>query len=188
MTAIQTSAPAVEPVSLEEAKAFLRVDHVSEDALVQALIAAARTHVEALCGRKLIAQGWRVYVDALPEIGRIRLPVGPVLSVDAVTVYDGEGNGIELDAADYLVDAAGIPPRIAFRRRPAVLREMNGIEIDVTVGFGATSLDVPSPLRQAILDLVADWYDHRGTGLDTAMMREPDRVVALVEPYRAVLL
>lgn len=52
------------PVSLTEAKLFLRVEHEAEDALIQALIDAARTRVEGETGLTLDSPrprrcGWR---------------------------------------------------------------------------------------------------------------------------------
>lgn len=41
------------PVTLTEAKLFLRVDHAAEDGLIQTLIDAARARVEADVGRPL---------------------------------------------------------------------------------------------------------------------------------------
>ena len=47
MTSILMIPPAIEPLSLEEAKAFLRVETGDDDALIAALIAAARLHIES---------------------------------------------------------------------------------------------------------------------------------------------
>src|SRR5690242_18760477 len=60
MTSYLIAGPGEEPVSLAEAKAFARIDGSDEDALVGALIAAARLHVESLTGRALITQTWRL--------------------------------------------------------------------------------------------------------------------------------
>lgn len=46
MSSMLLSGPAVEPVTIEEAKAFLRVEHDDDD-VIAALIAGARVHVEA---------------------------------------------------------------------------------------------------------------------------------------------
>ncbi len=56
----------MEPVSLVEAKAFLRVDDTAEDGLIRSAdLRPARLHVEGVTGRALIAQSWRVVLDAL---------------------------------------------------------------------------------------------------------------------------
>jgi uncharacterized phiE125 gp8 family phage protein len=67
------TAPVAEPLALDEARAFLRADTNDDDELIASLIAAARTHVEALTRRALITQGWRLTLDAWPADGRRRL-------------------------------------------------------------------------------------------------------------------
>ena len=60
-----------------------------------------------------------------------------------------------------------------------------GIEIQFTAGFGAAATDVPAPLRQAILLLVAHWYENREPVVaGIAATRFPDAVIGLLEPYR----
>lgn len=76
MTAYLLAGPAQEPVSLAEARAFLRLDGDAEDALVQTLVTAARLHVEAITARAMIAQTWRLVLDARPPDGAVRLPEG----------------------------------------------------------------------------------------------------------------
>ena len=48
-----SSGPAVEPVTLSEAKAHLRLETTAEDALVTSLIMTSRLHIEAALGLAL---------------------------------------------------------------------------------------------------------------------------------------
>ncbi len=51
-----TSAPAVEPLTVAEAKAHLRVDHTSDDSYIESLIKAARVTCENFQNRAYITQ------------------------------------------------------------------------------------------------------------------------------------
>src|SRR6185295_19907165 len=70
MPSILLTGPAVEPVTLAEAKLFLRVEHDDDDDLIAALVAGSRIHVEAQTRRALITQTWRLTRDAWPRSGR----------------------------------------------------------------------------------------------------------------------
>jgi hypothetical protein len=63
--------PSVEPVSLAEARSYLRVDAdvTSEDALITDLIAAARQDAEKITWRALVMQTWRATLDRFPGPG-----------------------------------------------------------------------------------------------------------------------
>ena len=191
MTATLLTGPALEPVSLADVKAHLRVDHDDDDALLTAAIVSARVHVESATRRKLIEQEWRVYLDRWPRKRILRVPVAPLISVDAVRIYDAEGEPNLVDSDDYEVDSAAVPGRLvlAATAPSPVGRAVNGIEIDVTAGYGATTLDVPSPLRHAVMMLVAHWYEHRGAvGHDLAVLSAPLGFEALTAPYRILSL
>ena len=191
MTAALIVPPALEPVSLAEAKAHLRLDADDEDAWLAAAITAARVHVEAKTRRVLVEQGWRIYLDAWPKQRIVAVPIAPLITVDAVTVYDPAGDPIVVDPADYEADTVSVPGRLFLSSPVPVLvgRAVNGIEIDVTAGYGPTSIDVPAPLRQAIMMLTAHWYEHRGAvGHDLAADVPPLGFDALIAPYRVLTL
>ena len=64
MKATLTVPPAGEPLTLAEAKPHLRVDLNDDDALITALISAAREQVEFLTGQRLITQTWELELAA----------------------------------------------------------------------------------------------------------------------------
>jgi uncharacterized phiE125 gp8 family phage protein len=73
-------APAIEPVSLAEAKSWLREDGAEEDELIQALIVAARMTLEAYTRRLFVTQSWRLSstlaVHVVSSHAHIRRPFG----------------------------------------------------------------------------------------------------------------
>ena len=183
MTPILIAGPAVEPVTLAEMRAYLRLDDAAEDDLVAALVKAARLVVEAACGRQLIEQSWRLVLDRWPRRRAVLLPVSPLIRVDRVRVFDAAGVATDLAAPLYRAERAADPPRVvveASAPEPALPAE--GIWIEVAAGFGATATDVPAPLTQAIRLLVARWFENRGDVQADAPL--PPDVAALVTPYR----
>lgn len=107
MPSILLTAPTVEPLSLAEAKAFLRIEHNDDDDVIGALIASARIHVEAQTRRALITQHWRLVLDAWPADGRLKVLPAPLAALDAVRVYDDNGSAGALDLQSFVVDKAG---------------------------------------------------------------------------------
>src|SRR5829696_8666709 len=91
MSAILLTRPAVEPVTLADAKAYLRVEHSDDDAVISALIAGARSHIEAQTRRALITQTWRFVRDAWPRDGRIAVVPSPLRQIIAARVYRLDG-------------------------------------------------------------------------------------------------
>lgn len=178
--------PALEPATLAEAKAFLRVDDGAEDGLIATLITAARLHIESTTGRALIAQSWRVVLDRWPDEGVVRLPVAPLISLTAITAYDAGGNAHPIGLSQFQTEA--VPARLLLPQTiegMPVTRERQGIEIDYVAGYGSVAEAVPVDLRQALLTLVAFWFEHRDTASEAAMPGGFDRLVA---PYRSVRL
>ncbi|WP_375411233.1 head-tail connector protein [uncultured Bradyrhizobium sp.] len=189
MSAILLVPPSAEPWPVAEAKAFLRVEHDDDDAVIAALIAAARGHVEALSRRALLVQRWRFVLDAWPPGGRFDPRMGPLRSVIAARVFDAAGNARGIDVATFVVDAAATIIASPCWTLPRPGRVAAGIELDVELGYGALAADVPDALRHAIRMLVAHWYENRGLaaiGGNVAML--PAGVGALVAPYRMLSL
>jgi uncharacterized phiE125 gp8 family phage protein len=189
MTPLALTPPAIEPVSLAEAKDFLRIVSDDEDELLGTLITAARLMIEAASGRLLIEQDWRIVLDTWPQGGEIRLPLSPVRSLTAARVHPASGTAETIAPAALSLAEGSDPPLIRIAGLvPAPGRTHAAIEIDLIAGFGATSDTVPAPLRQAVLRLACRWFEHRGDVVSRDAARLPAEIAALVAPFRRVRL
>ena len=190
MTNMLITPPSAEPLSLVEAKAHLRLDSTDEDDLVTALIVAARQVVEKHTGCALITQAWRVIADAWPDIGPLKLPLRPFISLTAIRVFDAGNAAATLSPATYFVDPQPAAPRVLFANAPpAPGRALAGIEIDMLIGYGPAALSVPEPLRLAIRMLVAHWFEARGDAASDASARQiPAVIEAVLQPFRRLRL
>lgn len=180
--------PSVEPVSLAEMKAHLRLSSTDEDDLIGKLIIAARLTIEAAAGCELISQRWRIALNRWPSDGIIRLPLKPLISCDAVRVYSDATTSATLPSSQIYIDKLASPPRIVLLTIPADPgRASGGIEIDVTVGFGTSATSAPENLRQAVMRLAARWFERRGDDpLEQSDVALPADIAALIAPYRDI--
>jgi uncharacterized phiE125 gp8 family phage protein len=190
MPSILLTAPAGEPISLAEAKAFLRVEHNDDDATIGALMSGARIHIEAQTRRALMTQTWRLTRDVWPASGVLPLLPAQLRALVAVRVYDADSNVQTVLPASFGIDKIAAPAVLTFERGalPAPGRIAGGIEIDIEAGYGAAA-DVPEPLRHAIRLLVAHWYENRALiSASGEIASVPASVASLIAPYRVVSL
>ena len=112
MTLVLVTPPAVEPVSLDELKAHLRInaDQNDEDALLQHYLTTARKYAENYTWRAFITQTWRVSFDCFPC--KIEVPRPPLQEVTSIQYVDTAGDTQTLDEDLYQVDADSQPGRI----------------------------------------------------------------------------
>ena len=188
MSHILTTPPTVEPVSLIEAKAHLRVTHADDDTYISTLIKSARCTVEQFCGAALIEQSWSLFQDYWPEQGIVQLPLSPIMSIVDILIYGEDDGAAVLDPAHYFLDSASKPARLVLRQSrsvPTPGRRANGVEVKFTAGFGAAAASVPTPIKQAVLIMIADWYAARGD-VDAGAL--PLSARSLLSPYCSVRL
>src|SRR5262245_10859969 len=184
------AAPAVEPISLDDAIGQTRVTNDDEDATLTFYIQAARQHLEGMnggLGRAFITQQWRLSLDCFPASGAIALPLPPLQSVQSVTYIDGGGVEQPWAPSLYQVDPFSPPCPLfpAFGGYYPVARYVpNAVTITFTAGYGDEPEDVPAPLRLAVRALVAHYYENREPVLVGSSMEElPMHVQALVLPF-----
>lgn len=182
--------PALDPVSLSEAKAHCRIDIADDDGLIAGYLLAARQHVEKGTGRALITQRWNLYIDrcwprAWDGSGyrqRIVVPLPPLRSVISVQYVDTNGATQTLAPDQYRVVSNGmlgfIEPAFGVSW-PAVRSQGDAITVLFEAGYGSNPGDVPEPLRHAILLHVESLYD-RDPVVAAMLERARD---ALMGPY-----
>lgn len=191
MALVMTSAPPSEPITVEAAKAHLRVDGTAEDVLIGSLILTSRLHIEAALSLALIDQGWILRLDRWPRSNEIEIPLSPLKSVTSVRVKTGSEGWIAVPQTSYLIDLVSKPPRLVWNAatRPDPGVQAAGIEIAFDAGFGPTGAHVPAPIRHALLLLIAHWYEHReAIEIGSDATRIPDAVCDLIAPFRKIRL
>jgi uncharacterized phiE125 gp8 family phage protein len=179
------TAPTLEPITLAEAKAHLRVVSADEDALISSLVLAARERAEIYTERALLQQTWEVSLDVFPT-GDIRLPLLPLLSVVSVKYYDTDGVEQTLDVSEYYEDAKSKPARIVpVSNWPATKDRPNAVTITIEAGYGETADKVPQVIKQALLLMVGDMYENREeTVVGTIVSTLPLTADRLLRPFR----
>jgi len=143
----------VEPVTLEEAKAHLRVDHDADDGLISSLITAAREAVERFTGRALAAATYRW---ASEDCGPYLLPIWPA----TVTLVSSVINGSRVDADSFEFDADrsivsgdfGAAVRVEFTTEPGHVPE----SLKAAIKLRVEAMYDASPDEKATLTTAAD--------------------------------
>lgn len=190
MGATLVTAPAVEPVTLAQAKAHCRVDISEDDALISALITTARVYIEGQTHRALIAQTWDFTYDGFPC--PFRLPVAPVIDVPNVSYVDTSGATQTLLGSPALTNFRSVldtdtPYLVPLYNEswPDARCEPNSVTVRAICGYGTARRTVPPPLTQAMLLLVAHWYEQReSVNVGNITTELPFTVEALISPYR----
>ena len=181
------TAPAAEPVSTAEAKLHARVDHSTDDTLIDMLIAASRQEAEHITGRALINQTWEQVLPAFADA--MDLDLAPVASITSVKYLDSAGVEQTLANTVYDLIEEALPPRVVLKTGqswPAAYAADDAVRIRFAAGYGADGTFVPQPLRAWIMIRVASLYAQReafAAGISIAEI--PGRYIdGLLDAYR----
>lgn len=152
------SAPTAEPVSVQEARDWLRLTHSADDAKLSRAIKSATRALERRYSRQLVTATWRLTLDDFPACGVIRPERGPLRSVASIAYVDCDGVTRTLDPSAYQVDAAVDPGVVVVAygqvwptARPQTL---GAVAVTYEAGYGAAA-DVPDEAKEAVLLTVA---------------------------------
>lgn len=207
---------AVEPLTLAEAKVYLRVDtsDTTDDALISSLIIAARKAVENFTGRRLINQTWNFWLDRFPGErsprprdqwwdgtregsiaslygygAAVQLPLAPLVSITSITTYDTTDLSTAMDLTTTVTDSASVPGRVFMKFGqiwPVNLRGISSVNIEFVTGYGATSAAVPADLNQAVRLLLSNYYENRDVLSESRVGSLPLSVESILNPYKVM--
>lgn len=185
---------AVEPVTLTQTKAFLRIDSSAEDAWFSMAITAARQQIEAMTGMLMVSRNFKAFMPRFPGDGAvwwdgvregpeswinnyqaadIVIRRAPVTAISAVIAYGADltTNVVPASVYNVSIEDARQPARIrlAFGQvwPSIILVTIDGVEVDFIAGFNTTSGGgylLPMDLQLAIMVVVGEMYAKRGDG------------------------
>lgn len=186
MALIRIAAPASEPLDLATAKLHCRVDGTDDDALITALIVAAREQAEHETGRALITQTWELVHDAFPEAFVLRK--APIQSLTSIKYLDAvTGAEQSLNLSDVILDSASEPGYVvpAYGKAwPDTWPVPNAVRCRYVCGY-STASDVPQAIKQWMLLAIGTMYAQRETMMVGVIAGIPDRFwSSLLDPYR----
>jgi len=164
------------PISLADAKAWLRVDDDFEDAVIQQLIDTAARHIENVYGVVAAEQTRTFLFDGFSA--EMRLPRNPVDTASVtVAYYDLNGTplsftgarAVERDGWSWLFPPIGeVWPKCAL--------VPGAVEVTATVGYVNDA--VPDDIKQATRLLIDHWFTTRDYSC------QPDSIDFLIDHYR----
>ena len=170
--------PGKAPVSLEEARSWLRMGAAADDAVIERLIDAATNICEAFIGGRLLV---RAAEEVQPiGAGPVRLCARPVVAVDAVTLLAGDSEMV-LQEGDYRLVIA---PDGRARLTIAAPGDAKRVRVAYRAGIAGEPSGVPEAIRHGIIRMTQHLYVAR----DGAGIAPPAAIAALWQPWRRLTL
>lgn len=181
------------PITLEEAKAHLRVDVSDDDGLIESFLDAATDYCDGASGylgRALVEQTWELVLDEFPE-EEIRIPLPPLIAVDFIKYDDEAGEEITMSASDYTVDNVSEPGWVLpVGDWPSTYEGINAVRIRFRCGWpddgnSPAAQTVPGAIKSAIKLIVGNLYANRETVIVGQSVNEiPMSAQFLMRKYR----
>jgi uncharacterized phiE125 gp8 family phage protein len=192
MDLTEVSAPPSEAVPVRAFAEHLRLgsgfaDDGSQDEVLELYLRSAMAAVEARIGRALLPRSFVWTVTRWREDSSQGLPIGPVMSVEALTLIGADGEETLSDPATWSVMRDAQRPRVVgrFGRHLPRIPRSGHAEIRFRAGYGENWEDTPADLRQAVFLLAAHYYESRSeSALSGGSL--PFGVLVLLEAHRTM--
>ncbi|GAG43151.1 unnamed protein product, partial [marine sediment metagenome] len=151
------TAPGTIPITLAEAKLWLKVENTDDDALITSIITGVTSTTQLYLQRSLITQTRRVHMDCFPSDGIFRLPYPPVSAVSNVKYYNQSEVLTTVSTDDYETDIIREPARVLNKSTtswPTPQLRTNAVQVEYVAGYGAATTDIPEDIRRAMLLMI----------------------------------
>ena len=175
---------------VEEMKDHLRMgsgfaDDGMQDGLIETYLRASLAAIEGRIGKMLFQRRFLWVLECWRDEEQA-LPVAPVPGIVSVTLVDAAGGEVVVPAGAYRLVKDLHRPRLAGKGGALPIIPGEGlVKVAFDAGFGAVWTDIPVDLRQAVLLLAGEFYEHRhDDGVQGAGL--PFGVVTLIERWRTV--
>jgi uncharacterized phiE125 gp8 family phage protein len=190
MELTMTSAPTVEPVTLDELKTAMRypLTLTQQDANLTKLLIGARLSIEALTRTLLVTQTWTQTQNAAArQLEIARKPVQSISKIEVIPNMDAD-TPMLVPASHYITSGIGIPEPGAMPNKGLILarsvwptsRGWKGFIITFVGGFGDTAADVPEDLKDAVTALAVHRFENPDGSIGTV------RIASAIDVYGSV--
>jgi uncharacterized phiE125 gp8 family phage protein len=156
-------APTVDPLTVAEVKAHLRIDGNDEDQLLSTYIKAATAFVQNECGIQIMRATLKLTLDEFPSVDYIKLPRPPLVSVSSIDYLDGDGVSQTFSTTNVATDATPAVGRIVLKDGvdwPDTDDQLAAVSVTYLAGYADRS-SLPADVRVLLLLLVGTFYEHR---------------------------
>lgn len=165
--------PAVEPITLAEIKAHLRLDTAEEDDYLESLIRSGRQWLENYLDQSLISQHWQLLWHTNNDFqALIPLPKGPVMTIQSVKSNPGIQGRAMLCQHELEVRSNHYSVR--------VFSPAKNFEVNYIAGYGEIPGEIPEDLRHCLRRLVGVLYEQRRL-VDFEQLED---VILMLQPYK----
>ncbi len=158
------STAAIEPITVIDAKKYLRIDDDEDDFVVMGLIKQAREYCEEYQGKKYINQTIEGYLDYFPSgNGNIEFrDCSPVQYVESIKYTDKDGIEHVFGQENYSLDNVSFVNQIYLNYGKSwpstILKPQNGVKITFIAGFDSVS-QIPETYKWAMILHMKLLYD-----------------------------
>lgn len=175
-------------ISVEDAKAWLRVEDDIEDEIIERAVLAVQGLLvppAGWLGRALTTAEFRLDLPCFGD--RITIPAPPLQQIDSFEYRDHDGDMQTVDSGLYRVTAG--EPAVLVRERGASWptdvdsTQPDAVQISFTAGYGLPA-DVPDAIKQWMLFQVSQIHDIRQPVIVGNSVSETPFIRHMLESYR----